>query len=185
MEWKLCRHFTLSPSSCHPLFVVPSLARCTNRTLSSLLKISALIARIVVFSVHYRGFHYHHCVDQQGFSGAQVCRHKRCWVRTMRRSKLRVCGSSILFSQIISLLGRFRSFCVNSWSVCLSVELWVRGQHRRSQSSYGRRAPGCAFSWQRPVDVQKHNVNAAIEGSKQGTKLGRPKSGVSYSCVVI
>jgi hypothetical protein len=41
----------------------------------------------------------------------------------VRRSKLRVCGSSVLFSQSISSLGRFRSFCGNSWSACLSMEL--------------------------------------------------------------
>jgi hypothetical protein len=41
----------------------------------------------------------------------------------MRRSKLRVCGNSVLFSQSISLLGRFRSFCGNLRSACWFVEL--------------------------------------------------------------
>ena len=83
----------------------------------------------------------------------RVCWCRRRWGRTVKRSKLKVCRSCVLFSESIGLLGRFRLFCGNSRSARYSAKLWVWGWHRCRRSKSGKREPRDAFCWWRSVDL--------------------------------
>ena len=94
-----------------------------------------------------KGFSVQIWFDQQGFNGARVCCHRCRWVRTVKRSKLRVCRLSVFFSQTRSSLERFRLFCFNSWPAYSYVELWVPRRHRYRWSRSGKMEPGRVFCW--------------------------------------
>ena len=129
VEWKQCRHFTSSPSSCLLFLVSPSLTPRTTQTQCSFLKFFVLLPKVVKICVHCRGFQCADWIDQRGFSGVWLYCHRRRWLRIVRRSKLRVYRLSVFFSQTRSSLGRFRLFCFNLRSACWCAELWVQGRN--------------------------------------------------------